>query len=46
MFDRAFESRQTADYLVLFTFEPEQVEQLLQDAAGFVQEMHQLLNNS
>lgn len=37
VFDRAFENRQAADYLILFVFEPEQVEQLIQDAEGFVQ---------
>lgn len=43
VFDRAFENRQSADYLVLFTFESEQVEQLIRDANGFVQEMRKLL---
>ena len=45
VFDRAFENRQAADYLVLFTFESAQVEQLIQDATGFVQEMHRLLSH-
>ena len=36
VFDRAFENRQAADYLILYTFEVEQVEQLIQDAAKFV----------
>ena len=43
VFDRAFENRQVADYLILFVFEPEQVEQLIQEAEGFVGEMHKLL---
>jgi len=45
VFDRAFENRQAADYLVLFTFESAQVEQLILDATGFVQEMRRLLSN-
>lgn len=44
VFDRAFENRQAADYLILFTFEAEQVEQLIQDATAFVQTMRQLLS--
>jgi uncharacterized protein (UPF0332 family) len=43
VFDRAFENRQAADYLILFVFAPEQVEQLIQDAEGFVEEMQKLL---
>ncbi|MGP1385381.1 MAG: HEPN domain-containing protein [Thainema sp.] len=44
VFDRAFENRQAADYLILYTFETEQVEQLIQDTSGFVQEMQRLLS--
>jgi uncharacterized protein (UPF0332 family) len=44
VFDRAFENRQAADYLVLATFEREQVKQLIQNASDFVQEMHRLLS--
>ncbi|MEM6838046.1 MAG: HEPN domain-containing protein [Cyanobacteria bacterium P01_C01_bin.120] len=43
VFDRAFENRQAADYLILFTFEAGQVEQLIQDGEAFVQAMQQLL---
>lgn len=43
VFDRAFDSRQAADYLVLTTFEVKQVEQLIQDALGFVHKMRCLL---
>lgn len=45
VFDRAFENRQAADYLILFTFEAEQVKQLIQDAVAFVQVMQQLLTS-
>jgi len=43
IFDRSFENRQAADYLVFAIFETDQVEQLIQDAEGFVQAMRQLL---
>ena len=43
VFDRSFENRQAADYLVFTVFDPDQVEKLIQDAEGFVQVMRQLL---
>ena len=44
VFDRAFEARQEADYLILFSFPSEQVEQVIQDSVGFVQVMRKLLS--
>lgn len=43
VFDRIFENRQAADYLMMWQGAPEQVEQIIQDADGFVQQMHRLL---
>lgn len=45
VFDRAFETRQEADYLILFSFPPEQVESIIQDSVGFVQAMRELLES-
>ncbi|MBW4481477.1 MAG: HEPN domain-containing protein [Tildeniella torsiva UHER 1998/13D] len=45
VFDRAFETRQEADYLILFSFPPEQVERIIQDSVGFVQAMRELLES-
>jgi len=44
VFDRIFESRQWADYLELYEFEPEEVAEKLEEAAGFVAEMRRLLS--
>ncbi len=46
VFDRAFENRQAADYLILVVFEPDQVKQQIQEAQSFVQEMQALLSDS
>lgn len=42
-FDRIFENRQSADYVELWEFETDQVEAIVRDAEGFVQEMRRLL---
>lgn len=42
-FDRLFESRQRADYLVVGEFEPDEVDKLIADAARFVDEMRALM---
>jgi uncharacterized protein (UPF0332 family) len=42
-FDRIFESRQSADYVELWEFATDQVEGIVIDAEGFVQEMRRLL---
>lgn len=42
-FDRIFENRQSADYVELWEFEADQVEAIVIDAEGFVQEMRRLL---
>lgn len=43
VFDRAFEARHEADYLILFTFPSEQVETIIQESRDFVQVMRGLL---
>lgn len=42
-FDRIFENRQFADYIELHRFQREQIEYLVKDAEGFVQEMARLI---
>ncbi len=44
MLCRIFESRQWADYLELYEFEPDDVAEKLEEAAGFVAEMRRLLS--
>jgi uncharacterized protein (UPF0332 family) len=46
VFDRIFENRQSADYVALWDFEREQVEQMIQEAEGFVLQMERLLNEA
>ena len=46
VFDRIFENRQSADYVELWGFETDQVEKIINDAEGFVQEMLRLLNEA
>ena len=43
VFDRAFENRQSADYLAMWSFEHDQVETMIEEAEGFVNEMERLL---
>lgn len=42
-FDRIFENRQSADYLELSEFVPDQVDAMIVEADGFVREMQRLL---
>ncbi len=42
-FDRIFENRQFADYIELHRFEREQLEEIVKNAEGFVQEMRRLV---
>jgi len=42
-YDRIFENRQSADYVELCEFEPEQVTEMLREAEGFVAQMKRLL---
>lgn len=42
-FDRIFENRQFADYIELHRFQREQIEDIVKDAEGFVQEMRRLI---
>ncbi|HLQ25942.1 MAG TPA: HEPN domain-containing protein [Acidiferrobacterales bacterium] len=42
-FDRIFENRQSADYVELWEFETDQVEEIVRDAERFVQEIRRLL---
>ena len=44
VFDRAFENRHSADYLAMSAFEREQVDELIEESEGFVQEMTRLLD--
>jgi uncharacterized protein len=46
VFDRIFENRQSADYVALWDFEREQVEQMIQEAGGFVHQTERLLNEA
>jgi uncharacterized protein (UPF0332 family) len=43
VFDRAFANRHSADYMVMSEFEREQVDDLINESHGFVQEMALLL---
>jgi uncharacterized protein (UPF0332 family) len=46
VFDRIFENRQSPDYAELWSFEHEQVEQMIEETAGFVRQMERLLNEA
>jgi uncharacterized protein (UPF0332 family) len=46
VFDRISENRQSADYVALWDFERDQVEQMIQEAEGFVRQMERLLNEA
>ena len=41
-FDRIFENRQSADYVELWEFETDQVEEIVRDAERFVREIRRL----
>jgi len=43
-YNKVFENRQMSDYLELVKFEPDQVEEIITSATGFVAELKKLLN--
>lgn len=42
--DIIFDSRQRGDYQPLVEFEPEQVEQFIENSKGFIEQMRKLIN--
>ena len=42
-FDKVFEARQRGDYTSMVTFEPDQLEDFLQQAEHFLKEMERLI---